>query len=486
MVTVDSCWNGEETTGSDFTASKSCDLNRIGGGLNLRGELYCFAACLLGSEWRLHLQEIESSAPGEIEQRSLSELLNCALTNVPYYRELGVLEPRLDAFPLLARQTLRTQFERLKSDDLESRRWSRASTGGSTGEPVWVIQDQGFLRWDHATDMYYMNAFHGTPYHEYLRSRRVAIWHHRRRRTGTGLLKHLVVRMLGQLIYVEPYAILSEERMTEYLQRINRHRPAVILAFAGTIFELARHAKRLGIRVHIPRFILCSVEMLFAPMREMIEEVFGCPVYNMYGAAEVGWIAAECPAGKLHVFSFNNRVEVLNPDGSPTAPGGIGRVVVTPLHNLAMPLIRYDIGDLARVTSQPCSCGSPLPMLAEIEGRIVHHFVRPDGSLVFGGNFIAMFYEHDWITQFHVLQVDVDQIRIIYTRTPGSLVPEDALDILSRAVRGAMGEGCTIAWEEVDVIPKSPAGKHLHARSLVWEERTGIAGRNATWEGERR
>ena len=428
----------------------------------------------MGSEWRSHLQKIESSAPGEIEQRSLPGLLKHALTNVPYYRELGVSEPRLDAFPLLARQTLRTQFERLKSDDLESRRWSRASTGGSTGEPVWVIQDRSFVQWDHATSMYYMSAFLGMPYYEYLSSRRVAIWHRRRLRSGTGLLKRLGIRMLGQLIYVEPYAILSEAQMTEYLRQINRHRPVVILAYAGTMFELARHAKRVGIKMCSPRLILSSVEMLYAPMREVIEDVFACPVHDMYGAAEVGWVAAECPEGRLHVFSFNNRVEVLDPDGSPTAPGGVGRVVVTPLHNWAMPLIRYDIGDLARVSSQPCSCGNPLPTLDEITGRIIHHFVRPDGSLVFGGIFLAMFYDHDWITQHHVLQEDVDRIRITYTRTPGSQVPEGVMNTMSRTICGVMGKNCTVLWEEVDVIPRSPVGKHLHARSLVWEERVGI------------
>ena len=442
--------------------------------MSLRGELHHTAVWLLGSEWRSHLREIESSAPGEIEQRLLPELLKHAVTSVPYYRELGLSEPRLDMFPLLERQTLRTQFDRLKSDDLESRRWSRASTGGSTGEPVWVIQDRSFLQWDYATDMYYINAFYGMPYQEYLRSRRVTIWHRRRHRTRTDRLKRFVAEMIGQVLYVEPYAVLSEGRMTEYLRRINRHRPTVIRAFAGTMFQLARHAKRLRIRMHSPRFIICSVEMLYAPMREAIKEIFGCPVYNLYGAVEAGWVAAECPEGKLHVFSFANRVEVLNPDGSPTAPGDIGRIVVTPLHNWAMPLIRYSIGDLARVSCQPCSCGSPLPTLDEIEGRIVHHFVKRDGSLVSGGNFTAMFYEHDWITQFHVLQEDVNRIRISYTRTPGSQVPNGAIDALSRTVRGVMDEDCSIVWEDVDAIPISPVGKHLHVRSLVWEERAAI------------
>jgi len=230
----------------------------------------------------------------------------------------------------------------------------------------------------------------------------------------------------------------------------------------------------MDILMHRPRFILSSGEMLYPAMRATISEVFGCPVYNRYGAAEVGRVAAECKNGRLHVFSFNNHVEILNSDGSPTLPGDVGRVVVTSLHNYAMPLIRYDIGDLARVSSGTCSCGSLLPSLDEICGRVVHYFVRPEGSLVFGGNFIAMFYEHDWIMQLHVLQEDFDRIKISYRRTPGTHVPEQDIAALTQTIRDVMGERCAVSWEEVDVIPHSPIGKHLHVRSLVWEAQSNV------------
>ncbi|MFC2105035.1 phenylacetate--CoA ligase family protein [Candidatus Bipolaricaulota bacterium] len=321
--------------------------------------------------------------------------------------------------------------------------------------------------------MYYMSAFYDMPYPDYLRSRRVAIWH-RRRRASNGVMRRLGVHLLGQVIYIEPYEIMTEEKLDEHVRRINRHKPAVILAFAGTAFEIAKHAQRRGMALHSPRFILSSVEMLYPAMRETISKAFGCPVYNRYGAAEVGRVAAECQSGKLHVSSFNNHVEILNQDDSPTLPGDVGRIVVTSLHNLAMPLIRYDIGDLARVPTETCKCGSPLPVLEELCGRVVHHFVRPDGDLVFGGNFIAMFYEYDWILQFHVLQEDIDRFRISYRRTPETRVPEQDIATLTQAVRNVMGESCAVAWEEVDGIPHSPIGKHLHVRSLVWEEQSDI------------
>jgi phenylacetate-CoA ligase len=318
-----------------------------------------------------------------------------------------------------------------------------------------------------------LEAFCGMSHREHLASRRVAVWHRRRLPPNVGLAKRLAASLLGQLVYLEPYSTLTNARMTESLRRINRHRPAMILAFASTLFELAKHARRTGIRMHRPRFILTSVEMLFEPMRAAIEEVFGCPVHDLYASAEVGRMAVECSHGGLHVLSFHNHVEILDPKGSPVAPGEVGRVVVTSLHSRAMPLIRYDIGDLARVASEPCACGSPLPVLAEIRGRIVDHFVRSDGGLVFGGNFVAMFYEHDWIAQFHVVQEDVERIRVSFRRTPGRDVPRGALDELTEIVQRAMGEDCAVLWDETDAMPRSPVGKHRHVRSLVWAQRAG-------------
>jgi phenylacetate-CoA ligase len=214
---------------------------------------------LMTSGQRASLREIESCLPGEIGARSLSRLLEHAVAKVPYYRDLGVSDLRLEAFPLLTRRVLRTEYDRLKSDDLEGRQWHRASTGGSTGEPVWMILDRDHDRWNYATDMYYLEALLGMPHGEYLRSRRVSIWHRRRRGARAGAFTRLAIKMLGQVLYLEPYSVLDEERMTEYLRRINRHRPAVIIAFAGTVSELARHAKRRGISVHSPRFIMVSV-----------------------------------------------------------------------------------------------------------------------------------------------------------------------------------------------------------------------------------
>src|SRR5690606_19383274 len=63
----------------------------------------------------------------------------------------------------------------------------------------------------------------------------------------------------------------------------------------------------------------------------------------------------------------------------PCPPGQVGRVLVTALHSFAMPLIRYDIGDLAS-WGEPCGCGITLPVIEKLWGRTRHQVRLPDGG----------------------------------------------------------------------------------------------------------
>jgi phenylacetate-CoA ligase len=89
---------------------------------------------------------------------------------------------------------------------------------------------------------------------------------------------------------------------------------------------------------------------------------------TMYSANETGYLALQCPlSGHYHVQSETVLVEVLDEVGRACRPGETGAVVVTPLQNFAMPLLRYSLGDFAEVGS-PCACGRHLPVLKEILG----------------------------------------------------------------------------------------------------------------------
>jgi phenylacetate-CoA ligase len=254
-------------------------------------------------------------------------------------------------------------------------------------------------------------------------------------------------------------ALLTESVMEDRVKRINSFQPDAVEGIADTLYELSRFMVARGLKVHRPKVVVSYDMVLSDHMREEIEEAFGCKVHDHYGAVEAGMMAGECGSGSMHVFSFDSKVEVL-----PGGDGGAGEIVVTPLHNFAMPLIRYRIGDEAQPGGFRCGCGSALPTMGKITGRTMDYFVRKDGGLVHGAYFISFLREVKEITAFQVVQEDYERIRIL-VRAEG--LSDAWRRSFETEVRLLMGPDCKIKWEFVDEIPNTPVGKRLYVKSLV-------------------
>ncbi|MBN1151702.1 MAG: phenylacetate--CoA ligase family protein, partial [Dehalococcoidia bacterium] len=127
-----------------------------------------------------------------------------------------------------------------------------------------------------------------------------------------------------------------------------------------------------------PDVVISGAEQLLDHERALLTEVFGTNPFSKYSAFEVYEIASECSAHKgMHIQAEDIVVEVVNEDGSAAAPDRMGRVIVTNLHNYAMPFIRYELGDLAAIDPTPCECGRHLPRLVGIVGRMSELIVTP-------------------------------------------------------------------------------------------------------------
>ncbi len=133
-----------------------------------------------------------------------------------------------------------------------------------------------------------------------------------------------------------------------------------LAGYSSMIYEVAK----LIVAADLPRPRLALVkgtsENILDAYREPVLQAFGQPIRSEYGAAEAGIIAFECPMGSLHINIDNVVLEVDEGGGA----------VVTNLNSHSFPIIRYALGD--RVVLRPeaqCSCGSPFPVLDEVQGR---------------------------------------------------------------------------------------------------------------------
>jgi phenylacetate-CoA ligase len=148
-----------------------------------------------------------------------------------------------------------------------------------------------------------------------------------------------------------------------------RQQPDYLLSSPSNLLALADHFQANGLKLGSLRGITSGGAVLAPEVRDACRATWGAEIVDMYSTQEVGYVALQCPASEsYHVQSEVLYVEVLDDDGQPCRPGQVGRVVVSTLHNFAMPLLRYDLGDLAEV-GRGCPCGRNLPVLTRIVGR---------------------------------------------------------------------------------------------------------------------
>jgi phenylacetate-CoA ligase len=169
-----------------------------------------------------------------------------------------------------------------------------------------------------------------------------------------------------------------EDRVDELLRAVAR----VVVGTPTVLRQVCAALESRGIRPARPRVVFVQGELCDVWTRASIERTLGVEPVELYGLTEVGYVAWQCERREgLHVNADAYVVEVID-DGVPAAPGQVGRVVVTDLRGRAMPLLRYDTGDLAQAAEGPCGCGRPLPLLARMEGRANESILRRDGTLL--------------------------------------------------------------------------------------------------------
>lgn len=405
----------------------------------------------------------------KICEKYLINLLLHAYHNIPYYLqlfdEIGLIRKnkvdlsRFSEIPILTKNTIRKNHSELISKDCNALRWFYNSSGGSTGEPIRLIQDDIYKKWEAITQKFYYENM--LDIHRE-KVKKIILWGSEKdifESKDSGLIKFENGR-----IFLNSF-IMNKENLSCYVRIINSYKADFVRGYAGSLYELCKYVKDNKLTLYSPKILVSSAEMLRKSMRKTIEEVFRTKVYDFYGSREVNTIAAECKNGSIHTFMFNNYTEILDNFNKKVKNGEEGKIVITNLHNYSMPLIRYEIGDKAILGSESCDCGSFLPTIKKITGRITENFIKKDGTIVHGEYFTHLFYLKDWVKAFEVLQEDYGNIKISVVLK--GFIKESEKKNIENKIRIVMGHDCEIIWEFVDEIPKIPSGKYVYTRSLI-------------------
>jgi phenylacetate-CoA ligase len=155
--------------------------------------------------------------------------------------------------------------------------------------------------------------------------------------------------------------------MLEFLEQVQ---PDYVFANGVTSRLIAQKAIAENRQFKVDQWMVVS-DRVDESFRQIMKEAFDTRIVDRYSAEELGLIALQCPsADHLHVVEPTVYMEIVDANDQPVKPGESGRVILTGLHSLAMPLIRYEIGDYATWETEKCPAGIKWRAIKSIDGRI--------------------------------------------------------------------------------------------------------------------
>lgn len=412
-----------------------------------------------------------------LQERELNYILSFARNKVPYYRDHpacsklalnnGTGSKALRQLPLLSKNDVQDhvgalQAEKLPRGEQRNNLWTLSS--GTTGRPTRVrfsghamgmfgLLLQRQLRWSRCDPMATQAVIRNTKDLP-------------RREDGTQLADGATYRgpgwmYVGHWFHTGPMIAFSRTNPVELqIDWMREEQPDYLVTYPGTLETLVYACQ--GSPVDSLKGFRAISAMLTEGMRTMIETATGLPVHQSYGLNEIGLVANRCEAGRYHVNAEHCVVEIVDEDGQPCVAGQTGKLLVTGLTNFAMPLVRYDTGDLAEAVDGLCNCGRTLPSIGRIVGRYRPMRYTPNGTPR-RVNLVTDTIERLPLAilaglrqyQLHQFRDGRFELRLVTTGEPD--------EVLVEAIREAWDNECDektpLAIVRIEEIPLTPSGK---------------------------
>lgn len=398
----------------------------------------------------------------QYQSRALESIVRFAAANTDFYAaRLGPVLARVGgpldiaALPILEKQDVLQYRDAMLAREADPRQVRVGHTGGSTGRPMAFYYDRA------KHELMLAGMMRGFMMSGWRPGQRVLyFWGAARDIKPGGVFARYGHGLLGveQSLAAVQY---SEANLDRWARTIGAWRPTLLYGYASALSELARFVVDRELRM--PRSLLgvySTAEMLHDWQRELMQQAFGCKVFNQYGCREVPNIAWECRHGNMHVFSDMVYLESV-PD-----TGG-DRLLVTSLTNRLMPFIRYAVGDSGRLLAGDCPCGLPFPLM-QMDVCRDNDLVRTrSGKRVHPAYFNRLLYGLTQIHQYCWVQTGLDRLRLdLVSSEP--LAGEVLQSIRSR-IRRDVDAQMDLEVRYRDEIPRTASGKHRFVIGLAEE-----------------
>jgi phenylacetate-CoA ligase len=399
----------------------------------------------------LRSQWWSQQAVREFQERQLVRMMRHATAHVPFYRELRI-DPRdildasaLDRFPILTKRMIQDAPDAFLVEGANRDRLHNSRTSGSTGEPtVTYFDDDCWSLTKYALKMRRVIAV-APP----LRRRCLIV----SEQPVADLARYRHQRPFGAgLLYREQMVSLFDD-LDEHVRVIRSFAPDMIYAFPSYFHELAdRLRQEPGGIPHVP-WLFTSSETLTPMARGRIESAFGGQLFDIYGSTEFKEIAWQCRAGSYHVNFESVFVET-----TPAGDSAARSLVISTLANEAMPLLRFQTGDLGSLAGSACACGRESPTLRVDLGREGEMLELPDGSRISPYLLTTVIETLPGLQQYRIRHVA--PTRVVVELRGGPEPGSQTLEQCRRELVSLLKGGVDVAIERVDAFARGRGGKH--------------------------
>lgn len=412
------------------------------------------------AEAKAHLQKIQSISESEYSSyvfEKRQEVFNFQVKENPFYRNfIGSKSITVwEDIPVMQKADLQHPLkERLSNGYKESNVYIN-KTSGSSGHPFIFAKDRycHALTWAEILDRF---GWYDLNFHNSYQARFYGI--------PLDFIGYQKERFKDRLSsrYRFPIFDLSDEKMEQFLSVFRRKKFDYINGYTSSIVLFAKfiQQKNLVLTQICPTLKYCIVtsEMLYDSDKQLMQETFGVPVVNEYGASELDLIAFTNSEDLFVVNSETLYVEILDENDRPVPNGTSGRIVITGLYNKAHPMIRYDIGDTGILS--PTSTLKK-PVLQELIGRTNDIAQLPSGKAVPGLTFYyvtkSVIEDNGNVKEFVIVQTALDRFSITYT-SERELTTEE-VSTMKNALYTYLEKGLNLTFERVAILDRSKRGK---------------------------
>jgi phenylacetate-coenzyme A ligase PaaK-like adenylate-forming protein len=423
------------------------------------------------------MQTVQYSA--DYYRRSLSRL-ETALAEVAAYRGWRALDPgpgcpvdtRYAAMPALTKKDIRGNFpqgllpaDRDVSSGLATGEIQLVKTSGSSDVSVTNIWNQQW--WDASERAsWQLNSYASKlatgSHHEAILVNPLNVGFI----SDTAELP-LEKRRLARFLYLnEKTDILSwsPAHMDRMISELEIFQPAVLEANPSLLARLCRYAAAGNKKVYQPGLIVLTYEYPTQLHRRQISRVFDVPIASSYGTTETGYVFMQCEAGRLHQNSDFCRVDFRPLQGEHGGPR-LGQILVTPFDNPWYYLLRFDVGDLARLDAEgecPCGRNSGL-ILSAIEGRVANLTLTCQGRPVTLGELDAVVSGLQGIDEYRLDQLtgDTYHLYLVSQRPDKERLSAEAVELL----RGIYGREANVNVTYHEALAPESSGKYRISRT---------------------